>query len=130
MTPEAKGKQAKLAELHDESGTQAYEKFVKLTNQHPEGDSTGPAPHGLSGLCFELVGEVGEVCEILQKGIRKNIAMDATRRSMLFDELGDVLWAVTAIASRMGFSLEGLMDFNKSKLYDRLYHHTTSTVER
>lgn len=62
-----------------------------------------------------LGGETGEVLEILKKGVRDG-KMDTIH---LTEELGDVLYYLTMIASRHNILLSTVMEVNVSKLNKR-----------
>ena len=67
-----------------------------------------------------LAGEAGEVANIVKKIQRDNggIITDETRLK-LKDELGDVLWYISACADELGLTLSEIADFNVSKLAKR-----------
>lgn len=67
-----------------------------------------------------LAGEVGEVCEELKKAYRDARQFD---KEKLTNELGDVLWYLTNIASNAGVSLDEVIRRNVEKLTKR---HGTS----
>jgi NTP pyrophosphatase (non-canonical NTP hydrolase) len=91
-----------------EMDTKAYEQFVRDTNAHIR------SPEAI-GEVLEMLGEAGEVLELFQK--RKRKAGDfKVPQDRLFDELSDVLWGLTAVATKMGFTLEALMAYNQIKL--------------
>ena len=64
------------------------------------------------GLC----GEAGEVAEMIKKHMGHGKRLDV---SALADELGDVLWYLTDVASRYGLDLGQIAARNVSKLRDR-----------
>lgn len=63
-----------------------------------------------------LVGEAGEVAELVKKGIYYQQGLD---RERLKKELGDVLWYVAALCSNVGLTLEEVMQHNLDKLRSR-----------
>lgn len=63
-----------------------------------------------------LAGEVGEVCEEVKKAYRDDRDFD---KEKLTNELGDVLWYLTNIASKAGITLEEVMQQNIKKLTKR-----------
>jgi NTP pyrophosphatase (non-canonical NTP hydrolase) len=67
-----------------------------------------------------LAGEAGEVANIVKKIQRDNdgILTDETR-AKLKDELGDVLWYISACADELGLTLAEIADFNIDKLAKR-----------
>ncbi len=66
-----------------------------------------------------LVAEAGECAEVIEKAIRKKGYIDADEDFRLLDELGDVLWYLTACANEAGFSLEQVLENNVRKLEER-----------
>ena len=69
------------------------------------------ANHGLG-----LAGEAGEVIEHIKKHCYHGKPLDA---DSLFEELGDVLWYLAAIATTAGLSLDQIGDHNIQKLKKR-----------
>ena len=68
-----------------------------------------------------LAGEAGEVANKVQKLMRdKGMALDDSDRKSIASELGDVLWYVSAIASDIGYDLEGIVQMNLEKLKSRM----------
>lgn len=83
---------------------------------------------------FGLVAEVGELADIVAKGIRK-MALKADGNNIVqwgcnddrmdeicgrgVKELGDVLWFVALIARRFGLTLDEVAQTNLDKLADR-----------
>ncbi|MEZ5422949.1 MAG: nucleoside triphosphate pyrophosphohydrolase family protein [Pyrinomonadaceae bacterium] len=67
-----------------------------------------------------LAGEAGEVANIVKKIQRDHngILTDETR-AKLKDELGDVLWYISACADELGLTLAEIADFNIQKLAKR-----------
>lgn len=67
-----------------------------------------------------LAGEAGEVANIVKKIQRDNegVITDETRLK-LKDELGDVLWYISACADELGLTLNEIAEFNIQKLAKR-----------
>ena len=63
-----------------------------------------------------LAGEAGEFCELVKKGIFHQHGFDRERAAK---ELGDVLWYVAALATRLDLDLSALMAANIEKLRER-----------
>lgn len=69
---------------------------------------------------FGLVGEVGEVMEKLKKIMRDNDGIISEKhRLTIANELGDVLWYISACAHELNTNLERVAAFNLYKLEDR-----------
>ncbi len=64
-----------------------------------------------------LTGEAGEVANIVKK-IQRDFGGEITDeiRTKLKDELGDVLWYISACADELGLTLTEIAEFNIKKL--------------
>ena len=69
---------------------------------------------------FGLTSEAGEVAGLATRELWKQIPQDADR---WLEELGDVLWYVTAAAACRGYTLEDLYNYNVKKLEERYGRH-------
>lgn len=63
-----------------------------------------------------LVGEAGEVADLLKKGIFHQHGINLPK---VAKELGDVLWYVAALCTRLGLTLDEVMSLNIAKLKER-----------
>jgi NTP pyrophosphatase (non-canonical NTP hydrolase) len=84
---------------------------------------TAHYPKRLSNLEYPtlgLTGEAGEVANIVKK-IQRDHAGQITDeiRGKLKDELGDVLWYISACADELGLTLDEIAEFNVGKLAKR-----------
>ena len=70
----------------------------------------------LSNLCMGLCGESGEVTDYIKKCIYHNHKFNLKK---LIEELGDVMWYLTNIATLMGIPLDYILDENIKKLEER-----------
>jgi len=67
-----------------------------------------------------LAGEAGEVANIVKKIQRDHGGViNDEIRTKLKDELGDVLWYISACADELGISLDEIAAFNVNKLAKR-----------
>lgn len=67
-----------------------------------------------------LVGEAGEVAEIIKKLVRDhNTDLTRLNREAMQKELGDVLWYVATLADYLDMSLADIASQNIAKLADR-----------
>jgi NTP pyrophosphatase (non-canonical NTP hydrolase) len=71
---------------------------------------------GLYYIAMGLAGEAGEVANKIKKHIRDGV-LDFDK---VADELGDVLWYVSQMASELGYDLNTVAEGNIKKLYSRL----------
>ena len=69
---------------------------------------------------FGLAGEIGEVMEKIKKIIRDNGGIISEKQRLdVANELGDILWYVSACANELNTNLERVAAFNLYKLEDR-----------
>jgi NTP pyrophosphatase (non-canonical NTP hydrolase) len=67
-----------------------------------------------------LVGEAGEVAEKFKKIIRDdNDVISEEQTQAIGKELGDVLWYVADVCTKLGLSMEDVATMNIEKLQDR-----------
>lgn len=63
-----------------------------------------------------LVGEAGEVADYIKKGVFHLHGVDTEK---VKDELGDVMWYVSTLATILNLSLTDIMEYNINKLSNR-----------
>jgi NTP pyrophosphatase (non-canonical NTP hydrolase) len=88
-----------------------------------EAKQTALYPRRLNNLEYPtlgLAGEAGEVANIVKK-IQRDYGGEITEeiRAKLKDELGDVLWYISACADELGLTLTEIAEFNVAKLAKR-----------
>jgi NTP pyrophosphatase (non-canonical NTP hydrolase) len=88
-----------------------------------EASQTAHYPKRFSNLEYPtlgLTGEAGEVANIVKKIQRDHdgVLTDEVR-GKLKDELGDVLWYISACADELGLTLNEIAEFNVGKLAKR-----------
>ncbi|MEP7074766.1 MAG: nucleoside triphosphate pyrophosphohydrolase family protein [Acidobacteriota bacterium] len=80
-------------------------------------------PRRMSNLEYPtlgLAGEAGEVANIVKKIQRDHGGViNEEIRGKLKDELGDVLWYISACADELGITLSDIAEFNVGKLAKR-----------
>lgn len=96
---------------------------MKFEEYQAEAKQTALYPNRLSNLEYPtlgLAGEAGEVANIVKKIQRDHggVITDETR-AKLKDELGDVLWYISACADELGLTLAEIAEFNVEKLMKR-----------
>ena len=91
-----------------------YQKEASLTALYPK------RLKNLEYPTLGLAGEAGEVANIVKK-IQRDFGGEITGeiRIKLKDELGDVLWYISACADELKLTLEEIADFNVEKLAKR-----------
>jgi NTP pyrophosphatase (non-canonical NTP hydrolase) len=95
-----------------------YQLMAKETATYPEFKNIvgGKVLYPVLGLS----GEVGEVVEIIKKVHRdKQGELTLETVARLRDELGDVLWYISALATVLDLSLDDIAQNNINKLYSR-----------
>ena len=81
--------------------------------------SSSPA-EALSYVTLGLVGEAGEIANKVKKILRDDSGVvNPARRELILEELGDVLWYASQIATELGKSLEQVASSNIAKLRAR-----------
>ena len=88
-----------------------------------QAEQTALYPNRLKNLEYPtlgLTGEAGEVANIVKK-IQRDFGGEITDeiRAKLKDELGDVLWYISACADELGLTLAEIAEFNIEKLNAR-----------
>lgn len=96
---------------------------MKFSEYQTEAKQTALYPNRLKNLEYPtlgLTGEAGEVANIVKKIQRDHggVINDDTR-AKLKDELGDVLWYISACADELGLTLEEIAEYNVEKLAKR-----------
>jgi NTP pyrophosphatase (non-canonical NTP hydrolase) len=91
-----------------------YQKLAQSTAVYGEHQATdiGALTYAVLALC----GESGELANKLKKHLRAGTKPNV---DVLADELGDVLWYVSAVATELGMSLNGVAEGNLDKLAAR-----------
>ena len=88
-----------------------------------EASQTALYPRRMSNLDYPtlgLAGEAGEVANIVKKIQRDNDGVITDEiRGKLKDELGDVLWYISACADELGLTLNEIAEYNVGKLAKR-----------
>lgn len=96
---------------------------MKFEEYQAKAKQTALYPRRLENLEYPtlgLAGEAGEVANIVKK-IQRDFNGEITDeiRAKLKDELGDVLWYISACADELGLSLEEIAEYNVEKLAQR-----------
>lgn len=93
-----------------------------------EASRTALYPRRLSNLEYPtlgLTGEAGEVANVVKKIQRDHGGIISDEiRTKLKDELGDVLWYISACADELGITLTEIAEYNVAKLAKR--HNRTA----
>lgn len=96
---------------------------MNFEDYQSEASQTALYPRRMSNLDYPtlgLAGEAGEVANIVKKIQRDNDGVITDEiRGKLKDELGDVLWYISACADELGLTLNEIAEFNVNKLAKR-----------
>lgn len=97
--------------------------LMNFEEYQSEASSTALYPRRMSNLEYPtlgLAGEAGEVANIVKKIQRDHGGvLNDEIRANLKDELGDVLWYISACADELGLTLDEIAAFNVNKLAKR-----------
>jgi NTP pyrophosphatase (non-canonical NTP hydrolase) len=100
-----------------------FDDFVRHTGRHTPMAGDGSLPHYAT---LGLVGEAGEVAELVKKAFRSGKPLDDAAGMM---EVGDVAWYVTRWAHERGFTLEDVLRLAVMKLSRREVHGKDHAAE-
>ena len=97
--------------------------MINFEEYQAEASATALYPRRMSNLEYPtlgLAGEAGEVANIVKK-IQRDYGgvINDEIRGKLKDELGDVLWYISACADELGLTLTDIAEFNLQKLAKR-----------
>jgi len=88
-----------------------YQSSAKTTAIYPK-----QLNRGIYYTAIGLAGEVGELLNKIKKIARDNAPVDT---EALKDEMGDVLWYLSQIATELGISISDVAEANLNKLKGR-----------
>ncbi len=96
---------------------------MQFTEYQKAAGQTALYPNRLNNLEYPtlgLTGEAGEVANVVKK-IQRDFDGELTDeiRNKLKDELGDVLWYISACADELGLTLDEIAEYNVGKLAKR-----------
>ncbi len=94
-----------------------YQDIVHATKVYPDNAIYTYASLGLAS-------EAGEVAGKIKKYVRGDYPSIEPIRDAIIDELGDVLWYVTALAIELDTTLDEIQNRNAQKLLARLEKNT------
>lgn len=96
-----------------------YEAVVTSSQDQTPVTHLTPQQSHLIYAALKLAEESGEVVQLLQRVIMRRESPGVGWLDQLEMELGDVLWAVTAIANTCGLNLEGIQKKAVERLQER-----------
>lgn len=87
--------------------------WISFVLQQSDYDATSfHARERLASAGLGIAGEAGEVSDIIKKVLYQGHPLD---RNKISEELGDVMWYLTQIASTLGISLRSVLEQNVAK---------------
>ena len=86
-----------------------FEEYQKKVSEHPLYDD----------VILGLVGEVGEVVELIKKDRRQGTYRKILTKDRLEEELGDVMWYLSRVCTVHNINLNELVENNIKKLNER-----------
>jgi NTP pyrophosphatase (non-canonical NTP hydrolase) len=92
-----------------------YQRLTATTAVYPDRGEVG----GLVYTVLGLSGEAGEIANKVKKVLRDDHGIINGKRADLLDELGDVMWYVSQVATELGSSLDDVLEANIAKLQGR-----------
>lgn len=93
-----------------------YETFVIMRDKTGKEKSENlRCLHYISGIASEF----GEVAALHQKTVRAGGAVSEINKDLLKEEIGDLLWYITALIKFHGLELEDIIQTNIEKLLER-----------
>jgi NTP pyrophosphatase (non-canonical NTP hydrolase) len=101
----------------------AYQEAARQTDQRAGADLADIAVHLLG-----MVGEAGSVATEYKKLIRDGPAHTAAK-ARIREELGDVLWYISALATKVGLDLDDIARANLEKTRDRWLRTTSEPFD-
>lgn len=92
-----------------------YQKLAQETADYPQ----ETPKETFSYLGLGIAGEAGEIANKLKKFLRGDYELTEDRISSLVEEAGDVLWYVSELARKLGYTLSQVAEINIDKLAHR-----------
>ena len=106
-----------------------YQRFANQTDQQPEIETLGADPRSIMVPLLGMAGEVGELLGEHKKWLRDGESYKLFPERVK-EELGDLLWYLSNVATKHGLTLEEVADFNLSKTGRRWQPVGASTGRR
>ena len=95
-----------------------YQHLAKSTDQQPEGASFGDNPRSILVPLLGLAGEAGELLGEHKKWLRDGDSYKLFPERVK-EELGDLLWYLSNVATKHGLTLEDVAEYNLGKTQRR-----------
>ena len=91
-----------------------YQRLANQTDQQPENENLEADPRSIMIPLLGMAGEVGELLGEHKKWLRDGESYKLFPERVK-EELGDLLWYLSNVATKHGLTLEEVADFNLSK---------------
>ena len=102
-----------------------YQRLANQTDQQPKTGSMEPGPRSILVPLLGMAGEVGELLGEHKKWLRDGASYKLFPERVK-EELGDLLWYLSNVATKHGLTLEEVADFNLDKT-QRRWHPADAT---
>ena len=106
-----------------------YQRLANQTDQQPENESLEADPRSIMIPLLGMAGEVGELLGEHKKWLRDGESYKLFPERVK-EELGDLLWYLSNVATKHGLTLEEVADFNLSKTGRRWQPVSTNREKR
>jgi NTP pyrophosphatase (non-canonical NTP hydrolase) len=106
-----------------------YQRLANQTDQQPEEGNLESDPRSILVPLLGMAGEVGELLGEHKKWLRDGDSYKLFPERVK-EELGDLLWYLSNVATKHGLTLEEVADFNLSKTGRRWHPVDASTGQR
>jgi len=90
-----------------------YQRAANETNQYKQG-----SPHSVIPPLFGLASEAGQILNVYKNYLRDGLDVSSSK-DFLKEELGDLIWYVTAVATAVGLDLQEIIETNLRRTHDR-----------
>ena len=91
-----------------------YQRFANQTDQQPEIETVETDPRSIIVPLLGMAGEVGELLGEHKKWLRDGESYKLFPERVK-EELGDLLWYLSNVATKHGLTLEEVAEFNLNK---------------
>lgn len=81
--------------------------------QHLAQRTSGPGHDRLLNGCLGLIGESGEIVDIIKKHMFQSTAGTPLPTDKLIEEMGDVMWYIAETVTGLGYTLEHVLESHK-----------------
>lgn len=105
-----------------------YQRLANRTDQQPQSESVGPEQPSLLVPLLGMAGEVGELLGEHKKWLRDGDSYQLLPERVK-EELGDILWYLSCLATKHDLKLEDVAEYNLTKI-DARWHSIVRENQR